>query len=284
MDRLTEFTDVAFTRFLEYLPSLIMAIIIFIVGLWLIKIITASLRKLFDRQHFENTLKNFLLTLINIGLKIILVIMVIAKLGVQTTSFIAVLGAAGLAVGMALQGSLSNFAGGVLIILLKPFRIGDYIVTSNFSGTVKEVSIFYTRVIDDNKLLLVIPNGQLSNNMVKNVSAEGVRLDIIPVFVENGTDIQKARKVLIDLMASQKGVFENPGPAVTVSEITPNGIKLSLSFTSKTSDFWGIHFAILDQVETSLSNAGIKLSTQKMNVHLANGENKLPENRADRVE
>lgn len=268
MDNFSAITNRYFDKFIEYLPNLILAIAIYLIGLWIIKIISKYLRKLFDTRGFEETLKSFLITIINIGLKLILIITVIAKLGVETTSFVAIIGAAGLAIGMALQGSLANFAGGVLIILLKPFKIGDYIVTPNFSGTVKEVSIFYTRVINDNNLLVVVPNGELSNNMVTNVSAEGKRLDVINIMVANGTDIYKAREVLVNLMAEQKGTFKNPAPAVNVGEITPSGIKLSCSFTAKTTDFWRIHFAVLEQAEKRLNDAGIELPTSYMDVKL----------------
>lgn len=262
--------DKYFHVILDYLPKIIGAIFIYIIGIWLINLIVRRLRKVFRKREIEVSLGRFLLDIINIGLKILLTITIIAKLGIETSSLIAAFGAAGLAVGLALQGSLSNFAGGVLIILLKPFKIGDWIEADGVSGTVKEISIFHTRLIDGKNLQVVIPNGGLANTKVINYSIEGQRMDYIPLTVPHGTDILTARKALTELMAAQEGVFTNPAPTVVIDSYQAGGIVLSARFVSSSKDFWRIHFDVLDQMEIKLKSAGISLSAPGLSVNLQN--------------
>src|SRR5699024_10500720 len=158
MESIGTVVDRYFQVFLGYLPDIIAAIVILLVGLWLIKVLVKNMRSFFIKRDYDEALRNFLGNVVDIGLKMLLAIIVIAKLGIQTSSLVALFGAAGLALGLALQGSLVNFAGGVIIILLKPFKIGDYIQADGVSGTVKDISIFYTKIVNFNNLLILVPN------------------------------------------------------------------------------------------------------------------------------
>lgn len=261
-----------FLLFLDYLPKIIGAIIILVIGLFVIKFLMNLLRKFFNKRNYDEALKNFVVNVSDIALKVILLISVIAKLGIETSSLVAIFGAASLAIGLAIQGSLANFAGGVILILLRPFRIGDWVEADGTSGTVKEISMFYTKVINGSDLLVMIPNGELANKKIINYSAEGKRIDYMKVRVAYGTDIQKAREVLIDLLKGQKGVFTDPAPAVVVDQLAPDNITLSVQFASSTADFWRIHYYTLEHMEECLNAAGIQIAYPKYDVNLIQKE------------
>jgi len=269
MEDLSEVIDRYFHVFLGYLPSIIAAIVIFLIGLWLIKVLVKNLRNLFEKRDYDESLRNFLLQVIDIGLKMLLAIIVIAKLGIETSSLVALFGAAGLALGLALQGSLANFAGGVIIILLRPFKIGDWVEADGVSGTVKDISIFYTKIVNFNNLLILVPNGQLSNNKVTNYTVEGKRKDAITVQVAYGTNIQTAREVLIDLMNEKDGVHEGTGQVV-VSQLAADGIDLSVRFVADSADFWGIHWHILEFAEARLAEVDIEIPYATRDIRLLN--------------
>lgn len=271
MEDMGQIVDKYFQVFLGYLPKIIAAIVIFLVGLWLIKVLVRNLRKLFEKRNYDEALRNFLLDVVNVGLKILLAIIVIAKLGIETSSLVAMFGAGALAVGLALQGSLANFAGGVIIILLRPFKIGDWIEADGVSGTVKDVSIFYTKIVNFNNLLILVPNGRLSNNKVTNYTTEGKRKDAITVQVAYGTDIQKARDVLIALMKEKDGVHEGT-EQVVVGQLAADGIDLSVRFVADSADFWGIHWHILEFAEDRLGAAGIEIPYSVRDIRLLNDQ------------
>lgn len=269
MEDFGELIDRYFQLFLGYLPNIIAAIVIFLVGLWLIKVLVKSLRKLFVKRDYDEALRNFLLNVVDVGLKLLLAIIVIAKLGIETSSLVAMFGAGALAVGLALQGSLGNFAGGVIIILLRPFKIGDWVEADGISGTVKDVSIFYTKIVNFNNLLILVPNGQLSNKKVINYTTEGKRKDAIDIRVAYGTDLQKAREVLIDLINESEGVFKDTAQVV-VNKLSGDGIDLSVRFVASTADFWDIHWHILEYAEDRLGAAGIEIPYSRYDIRVVN--------------
>lgn len=184
---------------LEFAPKLIGAILILIIGLWFIKFLEKFLSKIFLKNNLDETVSKFLITIIQWTLRIFLFIIVISKVGVQTTSLVAMLGAAGLAIGMALQGSLSNFAGGILIIVLKPFKVGDYIQADGIFGTVKDISIFTTKLSTDNNQLAILPNGKLSNENVINYSVYPFRKELLNVEVSYKENIKRVKDILMQL-------------------------------------------------------------------------------------
>ncbi len=273
MDQIDNWSELAnnyFSKLVDYLPSLLAAILILVFGLWIIKLILRYTRKIFQKKDYDITLENFILTLMNWTLKILLFIVVIGKLGVQTTSLIAVVGAAGLAIGLALQGSLANFAGGVLIIILKPFKIGDWIEVGDVSGAVKETSLFYTYINTFGNQLAIVPNGDLTNNEIINYTVEGKRKDSITIGISYNSNIKQAKDILINLMKEQKGVMEDPEPQVVVAELADSSVNLSLRYWALNEDFWECHWFTIEEAKFRLEAAGIGIPFPQRDVHFFN--------------
>ncbi|WP_019037202.1 mechanosensitive ion channel family protein [Psychroflexus tropicus] len=268
VDSIGAYADYFLDKLLSYLPSIIAALVILILGLWVIKLIIGRLRKVMEKREVDSGVRGFALSILSVVLKIILFIVIITKLGVETTSFAAILAAAGLAIGLALQGSLSNFAGGVLIIILKPFKVGDFIDAQGESGTVTEISIFYTYLTTFNNQRVVIPNGQLSNNKVTNYSYEPLRKNAMTVGISYDSDIKKAREVLLNIVNSDSRALQDPEPVVFVSELADNSVNLSLRFWAKQEDYWGLHFDTIEKLKVELEDAGVSFPFPQRDVHL----------------
>ena len=264
------YTEEYVEKFIDFLPSLLAAILLLVFGWWAINIILRYVRKMFEKKAYDKAIQNFSINIINWALKILLFVTVISQLGVETTSLVAVLGAAGLAIGLALQGSLSNFAGGVLIILLKPFRIGDWIEVSGISGSVKDISLFYTKVNTFGNQLAIIPNGELSNDNIVNYSGEATRRDAITIGISYDSNIKVARETLIQLMEEQEEILEDPAPAVFVSELADSAVNLSVRFWAKNEDFWDCHFYTIEAAKTRLEASGIIIPFPQRDVHFFN--------------
>lgn len=255
---------------ISYLPSVVGALVILILGWWVIKLITGRIRKIMEKREVDPGVRGFTLSILGIVLKILLFIFVISKLGVETTSFAAILAAAGLAIGLALQGSLSNFAGGVLIILLKPFKVGDFIDAQGESGTVTEITIFYTHITTINNQRIVIPNGQLSNNKVTNYSYKPTRRDVVTVGISYDSDIKKAREVLLDILNNDKRTLKDPAPVVLLGGLGDNSVNLSVRFWATNNDFWDLHFDFMEKMKVELEAAGVSFPFPQRDVHLYN--------------
>ena len=255
------------SKFIDYLPTLLGAIAILIIGWWIIKLIVGYTGKIFQKKDYDKTLENFVLSMLNWTLKILLFIVVVTQLGIETTSLVAVVGAAGLAIGLALQGSLSNFAGGVLIIVLKPFKIGDWIEAQGVSGTVKETSLFYTYLNTFGNQLAVIPNGQLTNDNIINYTVEGKRKDAITIGISYDSDIKLAKDILMKLMEEQEGIFTDPAPQVVVTELADSAVNLSARFWASNDDFWNCHWYTIEEAKTRLEGAGIGIPFPQRDVH-----------------
>lgn len=274
VEDLSIFAQQGLDAILSFLPSVVAALVILILGLWLTKIITSKVRNVMNKREIEPGLISFTTSILSVALKVLLFIVVISKLGVETTSFAAVLAAAGLAIGLALQGSLANFAGGVLIILLKPFRVGDFIEGQGEMGTVTEISIFYTYITTPNNQRIVIPNGQLSNNKVTNYSFEPKRRDVVSVGISYDSDIKKAREVLLDILNKDERTLKDPAPVVFVSGLGDNSVDLSVRFWVNSSDFWGLHFDFIEKLKIELEANGVSFPFPQRDVHLYNMDKK----------
>ena len=268
MNGIGELVSVFLDKVISYLPSIIAALVILILGLWVIKLIIGRLRKVMEKREVDPGVRGFALSILGVVLKILLFIVIITKLGVETTSFAAILAAAGLAIGLALQGSLSNFAGGVLIIILKPYRVGDFIEAQGESGSVTEISIFYTILTTPNNQRIVIPNGQLSNNKVTNYSYEPTRRNVMTVGISYDSDIKKSREVLLNIVNSDERTLKDPAPVVFVGGLGDNSVDLSLRFWANQADYWGLHFDTIEKLKTELEDAGVSFPFPQRDVHL----------------
>lgn len=274
INNLTGITEEYFEQFLGFLPDLLGAILWLVVGWWIIKLAIGYMRKFFERKGHDPALAKFLLTLANWGLVILLLVSVVGMLGIETTSFIAILGAAGLAVGLALQGSLSNFAGGVLIIALKPFKLGDWIEVNGISGSVKDISMFYTKLNTFGNQLAIIPNGELSNENIVNYSGEPTRRDAITIGISYDSNIKVAKDVLMNLLKEQEDILEDPAPAVVVTELADSSVNLSVRFWAKNEVFWDRHWYTIEEAKTRLEAAGISIPFPQRDVHFFNHSKK----------
>lgn len=249
------------------LPNLVTAILILVVGLWVVKFINRMVRKFFERKDYDETLESFLQSFIGITLKVILFVLVVTQLGVKSSSLVAIVGAAGLAVGLALQGSLANFAGGVLILLFKPFKVGDFISAQGVDGTVKEITIFTTKLNTFGNQVAIIPNGQLSNSNIINYNVEDTRRDKIDVGIGYGSNIKQAKDILLQICADHAGILQEPVPEVYVGELADSAVTLSLRFWARNEDFWAAHFYVLEELKQRFDDAGIEIPFPQRVVH-----------------
>ncbi|QQX77926.1 MULTISPECIES: mechanosensitive ion channel family protein [Aequorivita] len=261
-------------KLIDFLPSVIGAILMLVLGLWLIKIINGFIKKFFDKKDYDPTLENFIASLLNWGLKIVLFVLVITQLGVESASLVAIIGAAGLAVGLALQGSLANFAGGVLILLIKPFRVGDFISAQGVDGTVKEISIFNTKLTTFGNQLAIIPNGKLSNDNIINYTEEGIRRENLTFGIGYDDNIKQAKDILLNLVSEQETVLklEDKMPMVAVAELGDSSVNLTVRYWSKNEDFWNLRWVILEEGKARLEAAGITIPFPQRDVHHFNLE------------
>ncbi|VAV85639.1 Potassium efflux system KefA protein / Small-conductance mechanosensitive channel [hydrothermal vent metagenome] len=254
-----EYVEHLWTLILQFSPQIITALVILIVGLFIIRLATKLSRKMMAKGGLDITLQKFLSNLINWTLKILLFIVVISKLGVETTSFAAILAAAGLAVGLALQGSLSNFAGGVLIMIFKPIKIGDLIEAQGEIGIVKEIEIFTTKLTGLSNKEIIIPNGSLSNGNIVNYTTEGTRRVDLVFGVGYDSDIKKTKAVLMDVITSHPLVLQDPSPTVNVSELADSSINFAVRPWCKTEDYWTVFFDVTENTKEALDVAGIEI-------------------------
>ncbi|MGG7034674.1 MAG: mechanosensitive ion channel family protein [Flavobacterium sp.] len=243
----------------DYSPKLISAILILVIGTYAIKLINRLVRNLMLKEKMEPTLSKFLADILFWVLRVLLFVTFISKLGIETSSFVAILGAGGLAVGLSLQGSLSNFAGGMLIILFKPFKVGDTIEAQGVVGTVSEIQIFVTKLITGNNHTIFVPNGALSNGNIINYSSEGTRRADLILSVSYNTDLSVAKNIILNVLKSNPKVLEHPEPVVIVSEMTDNAIKLAIRPWSLNADFATVCSDTLENCKTEFAKAGIEI-------------------------
>lgn len=252
-----QYTSSLIKVLIEYSPKLVAAILLLFVGIWVIKIINSVARKIMVRRDVEPTLIEFLSDIIFWGLRIVLFIAVISKLGIESSSFVAILGAAGLAVGLSLQGSLSNFAGGMLIILFKPFKLGDAIEAQGVGGTVIDIQIFVTQLLTANNQVIFLPNGALSNGTIINYSQQENRRTDLILGISYETNIKVAKALILDILDKDPRILKHPKANVSVKELTDSGIKLVINAWCKKDDHGSVSSDILEHCKTAFDDAGI---------------------------
>ena len=269
LENYQDYLDQAIEWVIGIVPSLITAIVIFFVGLWVISFINKMVRRFFKKKDYDETLESFLQSFISITLKALLFVLVITQLGVKTSSLVAIVGAAGLAIGLALQGSLANFAGGVLILIFKPFKVGDFISAQGVDGTVKEISIFNTKLSTFGNQIAIIPNGQLSNGNIVNYNMENTRRDKIDVGIGYSSNIKEAKEILLKICAENPNINTEPAPEVYVGELGDSSVNLTLRFWANNDLFWPAHFYVIEQTKLRFDAAGIEIPFPQRVMHKA---------------
>jgi len=268
VNNLQTYTDQAIELAMTYGPTLLMAIITLIIGLWIIKFIVKIADKAMVRAKLELSLQRFLGSFIGVVLKILLLISVASMIGIATTSFIAILGAAGLAVGLALQGSLANFAGGVLILLFKPFKVGDFIDAQGYMGTVHAIQIFNTILKTPDNKTVIIPNGNLSNGSMTNFSTEPTRRVDMDFGIGYEDDIAKAKSVLNRLVTEETRALKEPAFQIVVGELGDSSVNFKVRVWCNAADYWGIYFDMQEKVKYAFDKEGISIPFPQRDVHL----------------
>ncbi|MEA9978899.1 MULTISPECIES: mechanosensitive ion channel family protein [unclassified Pseudomonas] len=264
VDHLVRVSEAWLPMFLQYGSRFLLALVTLGIGWWLINIATRKLGGLLALRKADLALQGFISSLANIILKILLVVSVVSMIGIETTSFVAVIGAAGLAIGLALQGSLANFAGGVLILLFRPFRIGDWIEAQSISGTVDNIQIFHTVLRTGDNKTVIVPNGILSNGIIINTNRQPTRKVVFDIGVDHDADLKQALNVLLE-MAQDPRVLLDPAPEAVVSALGENAITLSLRAWTKTSDYGAVVSYFNIEVLDRLKSADISIpSPQRM--------------------
>ena len=258
VDHLIQASQAWIPMIMEYGSRVLLALITLAVGWWLINRLTDKLGKLLALRKADLALQGFISSLVNIILKVLLVVSVASMIGIQTTSFMAAIGAAGLAIGLALQGSLANFAGGVLILLFRPFKIGDWIEAQGVSGTVDSIQIFHTVLRTGDNKTVIVPNGNLSNGIITNYNRQPTRKVVFDVGVDYDADLQKVREVLLAL-ADDPRVLKEPAPVVVVTALGDSAITVSLRVWVNTPDYWDVLFMFNEHSRDRLRATGIDI-------------------------
>lgn len=263
-----DFSTQALEWITTYGPNLLLAIVTLIVGLWVIRIVTKIVSNVLEKSKVDISLQKFMASMVSVLLKVLLFISVIDMLGIKTTSFVAIIGAAGLAVGLALQGSLANFAGGVLILLFKPFKVGDFIEAQGYAGSVKAIQIFNTVLKTGDNKNVIIPNGSLSGGSIINYSAEETRRVDMVFGIGYNDDIKKTKKVLLQLIKADDRILEDPAPLVVVSELADSSVNFTVRAWCKSADYWGIYFDMHENVKLEFDRQGISIPFPQQDVHM----------------
>ena len=259
---------------INFFPDLLKAIAILIIGLFAIKFFRWFMKRLMNRKKdMDPTLIKFSMDILTWALRVLLFVMVVGALGVETSAFVAILGAAGLAIGLSLQGSLSNFAGGVLIIMFKPFRVGDYIEVQGEGGTVDEIQILYTKLITPSNQVVFVPNGALSNDTIKNYSKEATRRAELIIGVGYNSDIKQTKEILAKVIEMDKAILKEPAPIIRVKELADSSVNFQILVWASNGDYWQMLSDFKENSKIELDKAGIEIPFPQRDLNVRN----LPE-------
>ena len=248
--------------------KLLLALAVYFVGRWLIRYILKIQKRIMDRKETDPSLRVFLNNLTQISLTIILISFIIGVLGINTTSFVAIFASAGLAVGMALSGTLQNFAGGVMILLIKPFRVGHYVEMQGQAGTVKEIRLFHTVLNTSDNKTIMMPNGAISNGIINNYTREDYRRAEWTFGLAYGEDYDKAKNVIRKLLDADPRAQKTPEPAIVMSGMDQNSVKVLVTAWAHTNDFWSLYYSINEQVYKTFGGMGINMASPHMEIRL----------------
>jgi small conductance mechanosensitive channel len=267
---LNYYLNMAYEMILEYAPKVLLAIVVLIIGLWLAKKLTNTARKGLVKRNMDPSLIPFLSGIIGAVLKVMVILSVISLVGVPATSFIAVLGAAGLAIGLALSGTLQNFAGGVMILIIKPIKVGDFIEAQGHSGTVHEIQIFNTILKTPNNVTVFLPNGPVSTGSITNYSTEPTRRHDWTFGIGYGDDADKAMAALKQLVEEDERIMKDPEPFYAVKALADSSVNIAVRCWTQSGDFWPVNFDMQGKVYKKFNQEGINIPFPQMDVHVHN--------------
>ena len=277
-DLTTAFTGIDWQGIIDYLSinaidlagNIIVALIIFYGGRWIVGLVVGALRKVMQRQEVDKTLETFVCNLVRMALLVVVIIAAISALGIQTASFIAIFGAAGLAVGLALQGSLSNFAAGVLIVLFRPYKVGDFVEAAGIAGVIEQVQILTTIMKTGDNKQIIVPNSQIMDSIITNYSANDTRRVDMVVGVSYDDDLDKVRKTVEELVAADDRILDEPACTIAVSELADSSVNFVVRPWVKTADYWGVMFDLTEAIKKRFDQDGISFPFPQQDVHLYN--------------
>lgn len=268
VSQVSEMTDKAIDYAMSVAPSILLAILTLIIGAWVIKFATRTFGKLMEKRNVDVSLRGFLSGIVRFMLWIMLFISVASTIGIETTSFVAVVGAAGLAIGLALQGSLANFAGGVLILLFKPFRVGDVIDAEGEIGTVAKIDVLHTTVHTLTNKEVIMPNGQVANNTVINIGRQPKRRVDFAVGIAYDASVKEARKVILEVLANDERIDKDPAPVVKLTNLGDSSLDLTVRCWTDTANYWDVYFDNLEAIKEALDAANISIPFPQRDVHI----------------
>lgn len=267
-EAISEYSLLAMQYALDHGPRILLAIITLLVGLRIINSFAKLINKTMESRSFDETLRPFLTNLVKWGLKALLIISVASMVGVETTSFIAVLGAAGLAIGLALQGSLANFAGGILILIFKPFRVGDTIDAQGFLGSVERIDILHTHIRTFDNRMIIMPNGALANANVTNLSKKETRRVEMSVGVAYGSDMQHVRKVILDILAKDERILNEPEPLVKFTTFGDSSLDLIVRCWVLSDNLWPVYWDNMEAIYNAFNANNIEIPFPQRDIHM----------------
>jgi small conductance mechanosensitive channel len=272
MDWLKELFGIDYTHVNQFLvkmgTSLIVSVAIIVIGFWLAKFMSKAVKRLLLKSNTDAGLVTFITSFLSMGLKVLVVITAITQLGIEMTSFVALLGAAGLAIGMAFSGTLSNFAGGIIILVLKPFKVGDFINTQNEQGIVKEIQIFNTYLHTMDNKVIILPNGAVANgNIINFTKADKRRVDWV-ISISYGDDADKARETLLRYVKEDERILADPEPFSGVALLNNSSVDITLRAWAHTDDYWPVFFAMNARIYREFPEEGFRFPFPQMDVHL----------------
>jgi small conductance mechanosensitive channel len=264
----TELPNVSMNLLTQLGLKALSAVAIFLIGRWLAKMVTKAVRKVMARGDIEDTLENFLANLLYAALMAAVIIATINQLGVETTSLLAVVGAAGLAIGLALQGSLSNFAAGVMIVAFRPYKVGNFVEAGGVAGTVEEVQIFTTVFKTGDNKKIIVPNSQVMAGTIVNYSANPTRRVDLVAGCGYDDDLDHVRRVLEQIVAADERILEDPAPTIAVSELADSSVNFVVRPWVNSSDYWGVYFDVTEQIKKQFDAEGLSIPYPQRDVHI----------------
>jgi small conductance mechanosensitive channel len=251
-----------------YSMKIIAAVLIFVIGKWVAKKVSNLFIKLLEKNKVDVTLTHFLQSIVYYTLVVVVLIAAAGQLGINTASFLTIVGAAGLAIGLALKDSLSNFSSGVMLILFRPYQVGDFATVGGVSGTVKKIDIFNTTLSTPDNQKVIVPNANITNNVITNVTANDTRRVDLTIGIGYGDDVLKAKKVLGEILKTENRILETPIPKIAVSELADSSVNFVVRPWVKTSDYWDVYFDLTEKIKLTFDQEGISIPFPQQDVHL----------------